>query len=137
MWVAVCTDARSSRVAEVVAALERADCSARVFASPDGLAQARNAALLACEADVIAFVDDDVVVGEGWGTVLREAWEAAPADVAAIGGPIAVEFPRRRPAGVARPHVGGLDLGAEARAIAPATESLMAGNLSFRAEALR
>src|SRR3954471_24442672 len=54
-----------------------------------GLSHARNRALAwADSADVLAFVDDDVVVDPGWYLALKARWDEAPADVACIGGPI-------------------------------------------------
>src|SRR3954470_13189626 len=56
-----------------------------------GLSHARNRALAwAAEAgaDVLAFVDDDVMVDPGWYSALVARWDEAPADVACIGGPI-------------------------------------------------
>ena len=51
-----------------------------------GLAKARNAALAATTADVLAFVDDDVAVEPGWLAALQRAWATAPDDCGFIGG---------------------------------------------------
>jgi len=54
-----------------------------------GLSRARNRALDWCdEDDVLAFVDDDAVVGAGWYSALQRRWDEASGDVACIGGPI-------------------------------------------------
>src|SRR4051812_4457567 len=53
-----------------------------------GLSRARNRALAwAAEAGagVLAFVDDDAVVADGWWEALGRRWDEAPADVACIG----------------------------------------------------
>jgi hypothetical protein len=46
--------------------------------------------------DVLAFVDDDALVGDGWLFELRAAWERAGDRVACIGGPILPRFATRR-----------------------------------------
>src|SRR6188472_68088 len=44
-----------------------------------GLSRARNRVLLECaDDDVLAFVDDDALVGEGWLAALQAAWDQAP-----------------------------------------------------------
>src|SRR3954470_22832953 len=48
---------------------------AEVVEAPAGIAQARNAALAACAADVIAYLDDDIAVPQGWSAALRSGWE--------------------------------------------------------------
>jgi GT2 family glycosyltransferase len=49
-----------------------------------GLSGARNTGILACDTDVVAFLDDDAVAAEGWLAHLSEAY--TDADVKAIGG---------------------------------------------------
>lgn len=88
--------------------------------------QARQQALAGSDADVIAFVDSDVVVGDGWLDALRAAWESSPHSIAAVGGPIRADVP-----GWAAGRLGVLDLGPEARELDPAERTLFGGNLSF------
>lgn len=57
-----------------------------VHAPKPGVATARNAALAATDADLIAFLDDDEIASPGWLTALVEAREALRADV--VFGPI-------------------------------------------------
>ncbi|HEY0345362.1 MAG TPA: polysaccharide deacetylase family protein [Solirubrobacteraceae bacterium] len=104
-----------------------------------GLAPARNAALAASRADVLAFIEDDVVVAPGWLASLRTAWDAASDRVAAIGGPIELDT-------AATPHwlheslhvaFATLDYGPEPLALDPARRTLHGGNLSVRCAALR
>src|SRR3712207_8334806 len=45
----------------------------------DGLAAARNAALARAEAEVLAYVEDDVAVAPGWLAALARAWSAPDA----------------------------------------------------------
>jgi hypothetical protein len=93
--------------------------------------QARQRALASSSADVIAFVDPDVVVGEGWLDAMRMAWEASPHSIAAIGGPIRADAPEW-----ARGRLGLIDLGSELIELDPAERTLFAGNLSFWRRAL-
>jgi peptidoglycan/xylan/chitin deacetylase (PgdA/CDA1 family) len=104
-----------------------------VFVVPrgQGLAQARNAALAATTADVLAFVDDDVAVETGWLATLQDAWERAPEDCAFVGGPIGVRFTGPRPLWLTDALLGVLGV-ADGRG-----RSFHGGNVSFRTEALR
>src|SRR5258706_15817198 len=63
----------------------------------DGAGQARNRALEACAGDVLALVEDDVVVDTGWRAALEAAGAAAADDVAGIGGPPRPRLPARGP----------------------------------------
>ena len=95
-----------------------------------GLAKARNAALAATTADVLAFVDDDVAVQPGWLAALQRAWANAPATAAssarrsACASRAAAALADRRAAGRARRRRGG-------------RSSFHGGNVSFRTDALR
>jgi GT2 family glycosyltransferase len=107
-----------------------------------GLSRARNRALDWCdEQDVLAFVDDDAVVANGWFAGLLRAWESAPDEVACIGGPIRPRWPAGGPpAWVSPPILPALtllDLGAEARELDPAVTTVYGANISFRVSALR
>ena len=59
-------------------------------------------------ADVLAFVDDDIAVGDGWLAALREAWNRAPEDRGCIGGPIGARFTGPRPRWLTDPLLGVL-----------------------------
>ena len=96
-----------------------------------GLAQARNAALAATVAEVLAFVDDDVAVEPGWLAALHEAWLSAPDDCAFIGGAIGVRFTGPRPRWLTDELLGVLGVAEGERT------SFHGGNVSFRTEALR
>ncbi|MEA2273501.1 MAG: hypothetical protein QOI98_2209, partial [Solirubrobacteraceae bacterium] len=105
-----------------------------------GQAQARNRALAASDADVIAFVDPDVAVAETWLRSLEDAWAQARDDVGCVGGPIGVRFPSGRPPWLTDPLLGAfgaLDYGEHRLDLDAAQRTLMGGNLSFRAAALR
>jgi peptidoglycan/xylan/chitin deacetylase (PgdA/CDA1 family) len=104
-----------------------------------GSAALRNAALAASGAEVLAFIDNDVVVAPDWLASLADAWSAAPDRVAAIGGPIALELPAapRWFSEALHPGFATLDYGRERLALDPARRTLHGGNLSLRAPALR
>jgi GT2 family glycosyltransferase len=107
-----------------------------------GLSNARNRALLECaDGDVIAFVDDDAIVGDGWLEAMRSAWHRAGPDVACIGGPIRPRFENeQRPAWLSDqllPVLTTLDYGPEPLDLDPSITTLYGANVSFRAGPLR
>ncbi len=124
-----------------LAALRGQGAEPGVFAvGPDGAGQARNRALAACTADVLALVEDDVVVGPGWLAALQRAWSQAAGDVAVIGGPLVPRFAAGRPGWLDPALDGALavqHLGASALALDLADRTFHGGNVSFRAAALR
>jgi glycosyltransferase involved in cell wall biosynthesis len=75
---------------------------------------ARNTGLREARAPLIAFVDDDVVVPEGWLEALVEGAARHP-DAEALGGPIRARFEGRTPRACGRedPPITTLDLGLE------------------------
>lgn len=105
-----------------------------------GLAAARNAALAASDADVLALVEADVVVAAGWLAALRAAWDAAHEHVAAIGGPIELELPGAPPrwfGEALHASFATLDYGSEPLVLDPARRTMHGGNLSLRCAPLR
>lgn len=163
--VAVCTNRRPPEAADCLAALaaqvpERSlvlvtsglgepdvDAHRRAFGGTlltdprPGLARARNRALARCEdADVIAFVDDDALVADGWHAALTRRWDEAPGDVACIGGPIRPRWAAEPPAWLCEPLLPALtllDLGPETRDLDPFVTTVYGANVSFRAGPLR
>jgi glycosyltransferase involved in cell wall biosynthesis len=77
-----------------------------------GLNTARNTGLREAGADLIAFVDDDVLVPPGWLDALVEGAARHP-EAAVFGGPIRARFEGRAPRGCGReqPPITTLDLG--------------------------
>ena len=75
---------------------------------------ARNTGLREARADLIAFVDDDVLVPPGWLDALVEGAERHP-EADAFGGPIRARFEGHAPRGCGRedPPITTLDLGPE------------------------
>lgn len=162
--IAVCTNRSPGAIADSLAALQaqagadavalvtsgldgpeveahRAVFGGTVLAEPQpGLSRARNRALEWADGEVLAFVDDDAVVEEGWWDALRRRWAEAPADVACIGGPIrprySVEPPPWFSGGIAH-TLTLLDRGTEVRDLDPDEEAVYGANISFRVEPLR
>jgi peptidoglycan/xylan/chitin deacetylase (PgdA/CDA1 family) len=132
-------DARAT--ADLEARVAAATPGATILHEPlPGRAQARNRALAASDAQVIAYVDADVAVGEGWWPALQRAWEGAAPELAALGGPIRVHFTGGRPRWLGDGLLGALgllDYGDRPVELDPLARTLMGGNLSFRADALR
>jgi glycosyltransferase involved in cell wall biosynthesis len=166
LLVAVCTNRTPSEAAEALGALARQapeDAVALVTSGLDadavaahktsfagtlleeprpGLSRARNRALDWCgHDDVLAFVDDDAVVCDGWYEALERRWREAPAEVACIGGPIRPRWPDSGPPGWISdpilPALTLLDLGAEVRDLDPEVTTVYGANISFRVAAMR
>jgi peptidoglycan/xylan/chitin deacetylase (PgdA/CDA1 family) len=139
--VAVIARPGSSTVEACFGALRAGGAAPRVYeVGADGAGMARNRALAECGADVIALVEDDVVVDVRWPDALRGAWGRADDDVALVGGPLRLRFPSGRPEWLGRGTDAAfavMDLGSEAIDVDPATRTFHAGNISFRASALR
>ena len=122
--------------------LERAgaDGPAVVRIGADGAAMARNRALAACDAEVLALVEDDVVVEPGWLAALIGAWGDADEALACAGGPLRASFPGGRPEWLSDDLLDALatvDLGTEPMAVDPLERTFHGGNVSFRTSALR
>ena len=107
----------------------------------EGLSRARNRALADCaDEDVVAFVDDDVVVSPGWLAAVDAAWETAGDEVACVGGPIRLRFAAEEPAwlsGPLLPVLCHLDYGSSEQDIDPTVRTVYGGNVSFRCGPLR
>jgi glycosyltransferase involved in cell wall biosynthesis len=164
--IAVCTNRTPAEAAEALAALGRqapegglvlvtsglaapaveahgAAFPGTLLVEPrQGLSRARNRALDWCEEDdVLAFVDDDAVICEGWYEALERRWLEAPAEVACIGGPIRPRWPAAGPPGWISPPILPaltlIDLGPEPRDLDPAVTTVYGANISFRVGPLR
>lgn len=103
-----------------------------------GLADARNRALVACRADVLAYVEDDVVVAPTWLDGVHHAF-GTDALRACAGGPL-------RPRTIAPPPWLSDDLlvtfglawiDGPARELVPSERTFPGGSVAFRAAALR
>jgi peptidoglycan/xylan/chitin deacetylase (PgdA/CDA1 family) len=116
------------------------DEPAIVRVGPDGAAMARNRALAACDAEVLALVEDDVAVDAGWYYALSAFWANADARLACAGGPLRASFPGGRPGWLSEDLLDAfatLDLGDEHALVDAAKRTFHGGNVSLRAAALR
>jgi peptidoglycan/xylan/chitin deacetylase (PgdA/CDA1 family) len=125
-----------------LAALERAGAGAPAIQriGPDGPAMARNRALAACDAEVLALVEDDVVVDAGWVEALAAAWVSRDDTLACVGGPLRAAFPKGRPRWLSDDLLDAfatLDLGDKPVGVDARERTFHGGNVSFRTSALR
>lgn len=130
--VAVCARAHAPAVDRCVDALRQAGARPLVYRAPPGrgLADARNAALDAARGhQILALVEDDVIVADGWLAALERAWSEAGEDCACIGGPITASFASPRPTWLTDAFLGVLGTG-------QGGSTFKGGNVSFRVEAL-
>ena len=100
----------------------------------------RNEALAECRTPFIAFVDGDVIVEPDWLEVLAGAWASAGPRTATIGGPILTRAHPDSPSWLTDDLAGVLCPGTPREPsgqIRAADITMYAGNLSFRADALR
>ena len=98
------------------AVAERHDVRFESLSAPRGLNAARNTAVTAASGELIAFIDDDVVVPDGWLEALLEGAGSAPGhDV--FGGPIRARLEGGGPRACGREPapITTLDLGANDR----------------------
>lgn len=107
-----------------------------------GLDVARNRALSAVTSDLVAFIDDDVVVDPAWLRTLARTFAASPDAVAVTGGVLALRLDT--PARLAFERAGGFFKGWAAgpvsalRADAPFDPSIGVGcNMALRRDAIR
>ena len=100
---------------------------------PRGLNAARNAGAAAASGELLAFIDDDVEVHEGWLAALLAAAAAHP-EVGVFTGPILARFEGRprRVCGRERPPITSMELGPEDRDVTRA----WGANLAIRAATL-
>lgn len=113
-----------------------------ILAEPrPGLARARNRALAHCgDQDVLAFVDDDAIVGDGWLAAMHAAWQRAPEPTACIGGPIRPRFAGERPRWLSDDLLvvlTALDYGPQPLELDPFVTTVYGANISFRVGPLR
>jgi glycosyltransferase involved in cell wall biosynthesis len=112
--IVVVDDGAPDATADVVAA--RPAVGYVAHGKTRGLNAARNTGLQESQAELIAFVDDDVLVPPGWVEALASG-SRRHARAEAFGGPIRARFEGRTPRGCGReePPITTLDLGAEDR----------------------
>lgn len=86
-----------------------------VRTEPAGLNAARMAGVASTEGEIVAFLDDDVLLDEGWAGAVARAFAAERC--AGLGGRVTLSFAGREPRWIEaqRSLLGELDLGAEPR----------------------
>ncbi|MHC5064159.1 MAG: glycosyltransferase family 2 protein [Planctomycetota bacterium] len=80
-----------------------------------GESSARNRALQDCQADLLAFIDDDAIARPGWLGAIREAF-ARQSGLGAIGGRVILDLEVERPAWLddeLLPYLSGFDRGGD------------------------
>ena len=103
-----------------------------------GLSHARNMALAAASAPIIAFMDDDAFAEADWLTALVRAFAELGETVHAVGGMLRRHWASPRPAWLTDRLIGSLgilNLGARRRLLAP-DEAVMGANIAFRRDVL-
>jgi len=102
-----------------------------------GVSYGRNTGIQVAAAPIIAFTDDDNVVGGSWVATIKTLLDAHP-DAWAVGGPIVGDWPRNVPAWLDRQHWGPLailDYGSRTfYTSARDPRCLLTANLAFRRE---
>lgn len=112
--------------------------SLRMVSEPQpGVSHARNRGLLEARADLLAWIDDDERIGEGFIAAYLEFFAAHPGALAA-GGRIIAEYPAGRPRWMSRyaerPVANPMDFGPAVRPF-PRGRVPGGGNMAFRREA--
>jgi hypothetical protein len=68
-----------------------------------GVSNGRNAGIVATDAPIVAFTDDDNIVGPDWVATIQRVLDAHP-DVGAVGGRVLPDWPGDAPAWIDREH---------------------------------
>jgi glycosyltransferase involved in cell wall biosynthesis len=126
------TDAVVDRWAAMMPQL-RSVCEPRT-----GLSHARNTALDHARGDVVAFLDDDVLVDAGWLDGLIDAYRRRPG-IAGVAGRVELDWPDGRPSWLPERRevwFARLDLGTDSRLLAD-DEYPVGANMSVRRELAR
>lgn len=109
-------------------------------ATEPGLSNARNEAVRAAGADVVAFLDDDAIPDPEWLEHLASHWRSAPREMAVIGGaidPLWVDPPPDWMSEDVHIVFSLLDRGPGVIPLMPGSEDAWGVNVSFRSEPLR
>jgi GT2 family glycosyltransferase len=103
-----------------------------------GLSRARNAALAAASAPVLAYLDDDARAAPGWAEGFLRGFALLGEGVACLGGRVRLRYAAPPPPWLdwrCEAYLSALDLGEETRRLAPG-EWVAGASVAYRAEAL-
>jgi glycosyltransferase involved in cell wall biosynthesis len=104
-----------------------------------GLSRARNAALAAASAPVLAYLDDDARAAPGWAEGFLAGFAQLGESVACVGGRVRLRYTAPPPAWLDwrfESYLSALDLGEETRLLAPG-EWVAGASLAYRVAELR
>jgi len=106
-----------------------------VYEVQPGLLHARHAGAQVARGDILAFIDDDVIVESDWLAQLSRAYEELNAEAA--GGRIRIRWDEEPPGWIAayQCRLGAIDLGPQMRLLAT-NETINGGNFSIRRQYL-
>lgn len=110
-----------------------------VITPPHGLSAARNRALSICETSWIAYMDDDALLAPDWLSVITQTVSTQTNDIAAVGGPVLLDWKAPRPVWLPDELLGylsALDMGDTCRTLSD-KEWLVGTNMVFRSLALK
>jgi glucosyl-dolichyl phosphate glucuronosyltransferase len=131
-----CTDGTAALIHRYV----HADPRVRyVFEAKQGVSHGRSAGIRAAQADIIAFTDDDVVVGSGWIREIKATFDRQP-ECGCIGGKVLPHWPSPAPDWLTPQHwapLALLDYG-EAQALGAGNpKCLITANMAVRREVFK
>lgn len=130
-----CTDATARVVEDMQASLPEGVLLRRIDEDRPGLSNARNRGLEEARSELVAYVDDDAEVQDGWLDAIPRAFSLSP-KVAVVGGPVFPLWPTERAPLWLDASIQGfftiLDYGSEARRLTAAHEWLAGTNIAFR-----
>ena len=141
LTVFVCVLDGGSHLADCLTALLLAGVPApRIISGSSQSALLRNIALAGCSTELIAFIDDDIEVDKGWLNAITKAWQSADETVACVAGEIKPRVVGERPDWLSDTLLavfGPKSAEADRGVVRPTGATFPAGNLTFRASAVR
>ena len=141
LTVFVCVLDEGIHLGDCLTALVLAGVSApRIISGSSESSQLRNLALAECSTELIAFIDDDIEVNKDWLNAIIAAWQSADEEVACVAGEIKPRMIGERPDWLSDRLLtvfGPESPQADRGVVEPTVATFPAGNLTFRASAMR